>query len=132
MVDSGEDTELKKYINDFKALYLNSKVEFNPQFVACGAALVRLMYEAILEGKNWNLVKKALAIEELLELNQYEGKVKGSKTKEIRQMLIQEFASYSAIPANILKGKNLKRIFWAIVDKDNLEEVRDRVLQLIG
>ena len=90
------------------------------------------MYEAILEGKNWDLVKKALAIEELLELNQYEGKVKGSKTKEIRQMLIQEFASYSAIPANILKGKNLKRIFWAIVDKDNLEEIRDKVLQLIG
>ncbi|MGN0154855.1 MAG: nucleotidyl transferase AbiEii/AbiGii toxin family protein [Lachnospiraceae bacterium] len=132
MVDSGEDIELKKYINDFKALYLNSKVEFNPQFVACGAALVRLMYEAILEGKNWDLVKKALAIEELLELNQYEGKAKGSKTKEIRQMLIQEFASYSAIPANILKGKNLKRIFWAIVDKDNLEEIRDKVLQLIG
>ena len=132
MVDSGEDTELKKYINDFKALYLNSKVEFNPQFVACEAALVRLMYEAILEGKNWDLVKKALAIEELLELNQYEGKVKGSKTKEIRQMLIQEFESYSAIPANILKGKNLKRIFWAIVDKDNLEEIRDKVLQLIG
>ena len=132
MVDSGEDTELKKYINAFKALYLNSKVEFNPQFVACGAALVRLMYEAILEGENWDLVKKALAIEELLELNRYEGKVKGSKTKEIRQMLIQEFESYSAIPANILKGKNLKRIFWAIVDKDNLEEIRDKVLQLIG
>ena len=47
-------------------------------------------------------------------------------------MLTQEFASYSAIPANILKGKNLKRIFWAIVDKDNLEEIRDKVLQLIG
>ena len=38
--NSGEDAELKKYINDFKALYLNSKVEFNPQFVACGTALV--------------------------------------------------------------------------------------------
>ena len=46
--------------------------------------------------------------------------------------MIQEFESYSAIPANILKGKNLKRIFWAIVDKDNLEEIRDKVLQLIG
>ena len=37
MIDSGEDAELKKYINDFKALYLNSKVEFNPQVLARGA-----------------------------------------------------------------------------------------------
>ena len=70
-------------------------------------------------------------IEELLELNQYDGKEKGNKIKEIRQMLVQEFASYSAIPANILKGKNLKRILWAIVDKDNLDEIRDKVLLLI-
>lgn len=42
MVDSGEDAELKKYINDFKALYLNSKVEFSPQFVACEASLHQL------------------------------------------------------------------------------------------
>ena len=46
-------------------------------------------------------------------------------------MLVQEFASYSAIPANILKGKNLKRILLAIVDKDNLDEIRDKVLLLI-
>ena len=131
MVDSGEDAELKKYINDFKALYLNSKVEFNPQFVACTAALVRLMYEAILEGENWDSVKKALAIEELLELKQYDGREKGTKIKEIRQMLVREFASYSAMPANILKGKNLKRILWAIVDKDNLDEIRDKVLSII-
>lgn len=131
MVDSGEDAELKKYINDFKALYLNSKVEFNPHFVACTAALVRLMYEAILEGENWDSVKKALALEALLELNRYDGKEKGNKIKEIRQMLVQEFASYSTIPANILKGKNLKRILWAIVDKDNLDEIRDKVLSII-
>ena len=46
-------------------------------------------------------------------------------------MLIQEFASYSAIPANVLKGKNLKRILWAIVDKDNVDEIRDKVLSII-
>ena len=89
------------------------------------------MYEAILEGENWDSVKKALALEELLELNQYDGKEKGNKIKEIRQMLVQEFASYSAIPANILKGKNLKRILWAIVDKDNVDEIRERVLSII-
>ena len=132
MVDSGEDIELKKYINDFKALYLNSKVDFSPQIVACRASLIRLMYEAMLEDDNLDSVKKALEIEKLLELRQYEGKEKGNKVKEIRQTLIQEFASYSTIPANILKGKNLKRIFWAIADKDNLDQIQKIVLQIIN
>lgn len=131
MVDSGEDTELKKYINDFKALYLNSKVEFSPQFVACKASLVRLMYESVLEADDWAYVKKALSIERMLELSRYEGREKGLKVKEIREMLIREFASYSAIPANVLKGKNLKRILWAIVDKDNLDAIQEKVEQLI-
>lgn len=114
MADSGDDVELKKYINDFKALYLNSKVEFNPQIVACGASKVRLMYEVMLNDDSWDDVRKALHIEKELELNQYGGREKGTKTKEIREMLIREFQSYSTIEANILKGKNLKRIFWAI------------------
>lgn len=131
MADSGDDVELKKYINDFKALYLNSKVEFSPQIVACGASLVHLMYETMLNDNSWNVVKKALSIEKFLELKQYEGREKGTKTKEIREMLIREFGSYSAIPVNILKGKNLKRILWAIADKDNLDEIREKVLEFL-
>jgi hypothetical protein len=131
MADSGEDVELKKYINDFKALYLNSKVEFNPQIVACGASLIRLMYEVMLNDDGWDDVRKALGIEAILELNQYEGREKGAKTKEIREMLIREFGSYSTIPANILKGKNLKRIFWAIADRDNLDEIKEKVEQIV-
>jgi hypothetical protein len=131
MVDSGEDAELKKYINDFKALYLNGKIEFSPQLVACKASLVRLMYEALLEADDWDSVKKALSIEKMLDLDQHKGKEKGTKVREIREMLIREFASYSALPANVLKGKNLKRILWAVVDKDNLEEIQEKVEQLI-
>ena len=131
MVDSGEEAELKKYINDFKALYLNSKVEFSPQIVACGASLVHLMYETMLNDDNWDTVRKALAIESMLELKQYEGREKGSKTKEIREMLIREFGSYSTIPSSILKGKSLKRIFWAIADKDNLDEIWEKVSMFI-
>lgn len=131
MVDSGEDTKLKKYINDFKSLYLNGKVEFSPQFVACEASLIRLMYESMLDADDWTYVKKALSIERMLELSQYEGREKGAKVKEIREMLIREFASYSTIPANILKGKNLKRILWAIVDKDNLDAIQEKVEQMI-
>ena len=131
MADSGEDVELKKKINDFKALYLNSKVEFSPLTVACGASLVHLMYETMLIDDNWYIVKEALSIEKVLELNQYEGKEKGTKAREIREMLIREFGSYATIQPNILKGKSLKRVFWAIADKDNLCEIRKRLRILI-
>ena len=131
MADSGEDIVLKKHINDFKALYLNGRIEFNPQIVACGAAKIRLMYDAMLNDDNWDTVKKALSIEKELELNHYEGREKGNKTKEVREMLIREFQSHSAIEANILKGKNLKRVFWAIADKDDLDEIQEKVFGLV-
>lgn len=123
MADSGEDAELKKYINDFNSLYLNSKVEYTPQSVACGASLVRLMYELMLAGAGWEKLHQALRIENWLELSHLTGKEKGLKVREIRDTLIAEFGSYSAIPSQILKGKNIKRVFWAVADIDNLDEI---------
>ena len=61
--DSGEDAELKKFINDFHSLYLNRKVQYDPKTVACGASLVRLMYELMISGMGWDKVKQALEIE---------------------------------------------------------------------
>lgn len=127
MADSGEDSELKKYINDFHSLYLNSKVEYTPQSVACGASLVRLMYESMLAGAGWDKLYQALRIESWLEFSHLTGKEKGLKVREIRDTFIAEFVSYSAIPAQILKGKNIKRVFWAIADIDNLDEI-ERIL----
>lgn len=127
MADSGEDSELKKYINDFHSLYLNSKVEYTPQSVSCGASLVRLMYESMLAGVGWDKLYQALRIESWLGLSHLTGKEKGIKVREVRDTLIAEFASYSAIPAQILKGKNIKRVFWAIADIDNLDEI-ERIL----
>lgn len=128
MADSGEDPELKKYINDFHSLYLNSKVEYSPQSVACGAALVRLMYELMLIGSGWEKLQQALKIEKWLELSHLSGKEKGLKVREIRETLIREFGSYSVIPVQILKGKNIKRIFWAVVDIDNLDEIEKMIM----
>ncbi len=128
MADSGEDLELKKYINDFQSLYLNSKVEYSPQSVACGAALVRLMYELMLNGSGWEKLQQALEIEKWLELSHLSGKEKGLKVRKIRETLIKEFGSYSVIPAQILIGKNIKRIFWAVADIDNLDEIEKMIV----
>lgn len=130
MVDGGDDRELKKYINDFHSLYLNSKVDFSPQSVACGAALIRLMYELMLKNAGWNLVHKALQIESYLEFEHLSGRVKGQMVRDVREWLIREFGSYSSIPIEILKGKKIKRVFWAVVDIDNIYDIEKILIQL--
>lgn len=131
MADSGEDVELKKHINDFRSLYLNSKVEYSPQSVACGASLIRLMFELMMADTGWEKVQKALTIEKSLELTHLTGKEKGQRIREIRDILILEFGSYSSISSEILKGKNLRRVFWAVVDVDNLDEIEATILTFL-
>lgn len=121
--DSGEDAELKKFINDFHSLYLNRKVQYDPKTVACGASLVRLMYELMISGMGWDKVKQALEIEKKLGMEHLSGPEKGQKIRELRNQFIQEFGKDSVIPASTLKGKDLKRVFWAIVNIDNLNKI---------
>ena len=108
--DSGEDAELKKFINDFHSLYLNRKVQYDPKTVACGASLVRLMYELMISGMGWDKVKQALEIEKKLGMEHLSGPEKGQKIRKLRNQFIQEFGKDSVIPASTLKGKDLKRV----------------------
>lgn len=125
--DSGEDAELKKFINDFHSLYLNRKVQYDPKTVACGASLVRLMYELMISGMDWDKVKQALEIEKKLGMEHLSGPEKGQKIRELRNQFIQEFGKDSVIPASTLKGKDLKRVFWAIVNIDNLNKIEGMI-----
>ena len=125
--DSGEDAELKKFINDFHSLYLNRKVQYDPKTVACGASLVRLMYELMISGMGWDKVKQALEIEKKLGMEHLSGPEKGQKIRKLRNQFIQEFGKDSVIPASTLKGKDLKRVFWAIVNVDNLNKIEGMI-----
>ena len=125
--DSGEDAELKKFINDFHSLYLNRKVQYDPKTVACGASLVRLMYELMISGMGWDKVKQALEIEKKLGMEHLSGPEKGQKIRKIRNQFIQEFGKDSVIPASTLKGKDLKRVFWAVVNIDNLNKIEGMI-----
>ena len=125
--DSGEDAELKKFINDFHSLYLNRKVQYDPKTVACGASLVRLMYELMISGMGWDKVKRALEIEKKLGMEHLSGPEKGQKIRELRNQFIQEFGKDSVIPASTLKGKDLKRVFWAVVNIDNLNKIEGMI-----
>ena len=125
--DSGEDAELKKFINDFHSLYLNRKVQYDPKTVACGASLVRLMYELMISGMGGDKVKQALEIEKKLGMEHLSGPEKGQKIRKLRNQFIQEFGKDSVIPASTLKGKDLKRVFWAVVNIDNLNKIEGMI-----
>ena len=125
--DSGEDAALKKFINDFHSLYLNRKVQYDPKTVACGASLVRLMYELMISGMGWDKVKQALEIEKKLGMEHLSGPEKGQKIRKLRNQFIQEFGKDSVIPASTLKGKDLKRVFWAVVNIDNLNKIEGMI-----
>ena len=125
--DSGADAELKKFINDFHSLYLNRKVQYDPKTVACGASLVRLMYELMISGMGWDKVKQALEIEKKLGMEHLSGPEKGQKIRKLRNQFIQEFGKDSVIPASTLKGKDLKRVFWAVVNIDNLNKIEGMI-----
>ena len=68
-------------------------------------------------------MRKALELENLLKLKNFSGVEKGNKTRELREILIREYSSYSTINPTILKGKNLIRVFWSLIDIDNIKEM---------
>ncbi|MBS4026607.1 MAG: hypothetical protein KGZ96_13215 [Clostridia bacterium] len=132
-VDGGQDAELKKYINDFKGLYLNSNISFSPSNVACAAEQIKLMYEAIFNDfTDFSIVVKAFEIEDYLKLSQFEGKEKGEKVKELRNILIEKYASYSTLHPRVLQGKNLNRVYWSVIDIDNITEIEKSVINYLG
>ncbi len=126
-VDDGEDAELKKHIVDFKGLYLNSRIEFAPQNVACAALRVKMMYSLMVNGQDWDCVRSAMQIEDTLDLSHLSGRDKGTMVKELRTALVEGFSQYSSTPAKILKAKGLKRVFWAVAQPDNLDEIKSMV-----
>ena len=130
-VDNGEDYELKKAINDFKALYLNSKVSYSPADVACGASLIRIMYELLTMEEDWTMITDLLNIEAMLNFSDLSGMVKGKKSRKVRDRLIERFGDTSSMPTKVLKGKNPKRVFWAVVTLENMGEIKATIKKIV-
>ena len=132
-IDLGEDRQLKNLVNDFKSLYLNVNIDFSPASVAIAAEQIKLIYESIfINDVNCSILKKALELEKILRLEKYSGIEKGNKTGELREILIKEYSIYSTINPKILKGKNLNRVFWSIVNQDNIKEMEALLFENTG
>lgn len=122
-VDNGEDEPLKKAINDFKSLYLNSKVAYGPADVACGAAVVEIMYDLLMAGEGFEKLSRCLETETMLDFPELAGREKGQMVRKVREMLVAKYSETSSLPANILKGKRLQRVFWAVINANNIESI---------
>ncbi len=66
-------------------------------------------------------------IEKKLGMEHLSGPEKGQKIRKLRNQFIQEFGKDSVIPASTLKGKDLKRVFWAVVNIDNLNKIEGMI-----
>lgn len=127
-VDYSEDKELKKYITDFKSLYLNSKSDFEPVNVANYSILIKTMFDIMFKYddlRHWNKIKRCFNLEKYIEFSDLTGIEKGNKIKSVKNNLIQNFGSNSTLGSKILKGKHIKRVFWALVTIDNINEVEN-------
>lgn len=130
VVDFGfeEYKSLIHEINNFKSLYLNRKIDFSPQNVACGARKIQMFLADLFDhSESKNTLIQAMIISDRLSLTELEGGKKGIISKELRSQLINQFAKYSKLPPKLLAGKNPKRIFWEIANKSNLYEI-DRII----
>lgn len=62
------------------------------------------MYDAILNGKGWEKLRRAIRIEEKLSFSGYKGKE---------------------------KGQIVKRVFWAVADVHNISEIEKTVENIL-
>ena len=116
-VDIDSDRELTKYINDFQGLYLGSKSYKNTSQWAIAGEQIRIIYKLLINGGSLKKYEVALHLDKLLEFETETGLTKGKKTMEFKERLLREYGHLVDIDVKVLKGKNLKRVFWAIADK---------------
>ncbi len=123
-VDDGEDKELKKYIDDFQSSYIGRNGrKGNAEWAVVGEQVKYLMELIFIHKMSKERLKKAFEIEELLSFKHLSGAEKGRRIMELKNILIKEYAGYSSIDPKILKGKNLGRVFWSILNPENIEQI---------
>ena len=123
-VDDGEDKELKKYIDDFQSSYIGRNGRRgHADWAVVGEQIKYLMELIFVHKMNKEKLKKAFEIEEILAFKHLSGAKKGRRIMEFKNTLIKEYAGYSSIDPKILKGKSLGRVFWSILNPENIEQI---------
>lgn len=132
-VDDGNNKELLKYINDFQALYLGRNAYNTPAQWAVMSEKIKFLIQLILiYNESKEKLIKAIDIERRLKFDEISGAEKGRKANQFKEVLTKEFGYFSSIDPKILKGKNLIRVFWSIVNPENIDQIEYFVNDHIG
>ena len=125
-LDDGSITSKQhwQYILDFISLYASrSTIRTAADWVIVGEKL-RLLMAIILDTRlDISKLVQAEKIDQMLQFDHLSGAEKGRQIASFREQFIKEYGDLTGIDPKILKGKRLNRIFWAVADLDNLDEI---------
>jgi len=117
-----------QYILNFISLYASrSAIRTAADWIVVGEKL-RLLMKIMLE-TSLDLTKfiQAQNIDQMLQFEHLSGVEKGHQIASFREQFIKVYGHHTGIDPKILKGKRLNRIFWAVADLDNLDEIEKLV-----
>ena len=131
-VDMERDEELIKLINDFQSLYVRKSQNRSIAEWAMIGAKIRLLIECLRDGKDGGgILDRISSIENNAQFHGMAGADRGKTIRMFKDDFLLAFGEQSRYPAKILKGKNPIRMIWAVVSKDNLDEVTSWVDEFI-
>ena len=123
-LDNGsEDSKITwKYIADFLGLYAGgSAIRTTATWAVVGEQLHFLFSLLFEKSGDKSEMIRALNLDKLLLFEHLTGAEKGKQIALFKGKFIAEYGHLAEMPPKILKGKNLNRIFWAIIRPHNLD-----------
>ncbi|MGB4659224.1 MAG: nucleotidyl transferase AbiEii/AbiGii toxin family protein [Mobilitalea sp.] len=121
------DDKYEQAMDSFKSAYMNTKVEYTSLDVVCAASMIKFIYKNILECSSLDFVIQADRVANKLETGQFDSHEKGSMRREIREKLLRDFGENSKIPYRQLKGKDVTRVYWALINPGNRKEIEEDI-----
>ncbi|MBA7565716.1 hypothetical protein ES708_07401 [subsurface metagenome] len=131
-VDMEKDEDLKKLINDFQSLYVRKSQNRSIAEWAMIGTKIRLLIECLRDKEDMGgILDRISSIENNIRFHDMVGVDRGKAIRLFKNEFSLAFEKQGRYPAKILKGKNPMRMVWAVVSKDNLDEVTSWVDEFI-
>jgi hypothetical protein len=118
-------------IANFLALYAGREAaRTQAQWANVGEQL-KLVFRCLFDGNSADKtsLERAFALDKELQFDHLSGAEKGLAIASFTAALIRDFGGSSSIPPKLLKGKHIRRIYWSIVNADNLDKLELFVLR---
>jgi hypothetical protein len=125
---SGADKEVWRSITNFQQFYVNLSQRRNQDEWSERAWKLDFLSQLIVSiSEGESLEQQAEKYNSAIKTSNILDHVKGTKIKKIRTELLKHAPPHTPHYKE-LKGKSLRRVYWQIINKRNLEEVNDSLI----